>query len=340
MDLITLPNRGETEVEVPPWSPPAPAIAGNGTLDSALTTTVPKELVHRAALAEVFLTGWRRRTDARFTLTAQWPRSHSFFAPPSSTHHAPSLVAETIRQAVFVLAHAEFGIPLGDHFVMNELDYRTSLDGLAVGPEPAEIRLEARCSAFRRKGTKVTGFRCDLTLYRGGGAIASGGGRFATLAPRVYQRLRAGGGAGTRPPLALPAPVAPQFVGRVSPLDVCLAPTGEAHVWRLRADVTHPTMFDHPVDHVPGMVLIEAACQAASARIYPREYRALSVTSEFHRYAEFSSPCVITLECDPDDDAQVRVTGSQEGEPVYGATLRADAGDRPFSSHEALGPAD
>jgi hypothetical protein len=99
-------------------------------------------------------------------------------------------------------------------------------------------------------------------------------------------------------------------------------------------------MFDHPVDHVPGMVLIEAACQAASARVYPREYRALSVTSEFYRYAEFGSPCVITLQDDPDDAAAVRVTGTQEGEPVYEATLRSDPGDRPFTSHPALGGSD
>jgi hypothetical protein len=340
MDLITLPNHGGIEVTAPSWPPSRSIASRNGGFDSVLTTTVPKELVHRAALAEVFLTGWRRRTDTRFTLTAQWPRSHSFFAPPSSTHHAPLLVAETIRQAVFVLAHAEFGIPLGDHFVMNELDYRTRQEGLVIGSEPAEIRLEASCSAFRRKGTKTTGFRCDLTLYRGGRAIASGGGRFATLTPRVYERLRAGSGVGTRPPLPLPAPVAPQFVGRVSPLDVTLAPTAEARVWRLRADVTHPTMFDHPVDHVPGMVLIEAACQAAAARVYPGAYRVLSVDSVFHRYAEFTSPCVITLQNDPAEDAEVRVTGSQEGELVYEAALRADAGDEPFPSYGTPGRAD
>jgi hypothetical protein len=45
-----------------------------------LTTTVPKEYVHRACLAEVFLTGCTSEGDQRFSLTGQWPRAHTLFS--------------------------------------------------------------------------------------------------------------------------------------------------------------------------------------------------------------------------------------------------------------------
>ncbi len=55
-----------------------------------LTTTVPKELVHRAAVAEVMLTDWERVDDTRFKVAAQWPRGHSFFTPIDGRYHDPS----------------------------------------------------------------------------------------------------------------------------------------------------------------------------------------------------------------------------------------------------------
>ncbi|MGV2917769.1 AfsA-related hotdog domain-containing protein, partial [Streptomyces alfalfae] len=63
-----------------------------------LTTTVPREYVHRAGHAEVFLTGCRRLEGDRFALTGQWPRAHTFFTDADGTRHDPTQAAETIRQ--------------------------------------------------------------------------------------------------------------------------------------------------------------------------------------------------------------------------------------------------
>lgn len=292
-----------------------------------LTTTVPRELVHRAALSEVFITGWKKAGgEAEFELSAQWPRCHSFFTPPASTHHRPMLVAETIRQAVFVLAHAEFGIPLGHHFVMSDLDYSTSRDGLRVGRVPTDIRLEARCSRLRSRGSQVTGFRTDLTLYHGEAPVASGGGTFDSVRPAVYRRLRADRHTAGASGLPLPPALSPEFAGRTSPLDVVLTPARSEREWLLRVDTAHPTMFDHAVDHVPGMVLIEAACQAASALAHPAPFHADTMTASFSRYAELDTPCTVTAEPWPTGGAatpdQVLVTGRQNGEQIFSTRLR------------------
>ena len=43
--------------------------------------TVPRTLVHRAAVSEVLMTGLRVLGDASFRLGAHWPREHSFYSP-------------------------------------------------------------------------------------------------------------------------------------------------------------------------------------------------------------------------------------------------------------------
>src|SRR3954466_6506532 len=91
----------------------APAKGLRGTVDIldafrhvVLTTTVPKEFVHRAAVAEVMLTDWQRTDEAHFKVAAQWPRSHSFFTPSEAGYHDPLIAAETIRQVGTLLGHA------------------------------------------------------------------------------------------------------------------------------------------------------------------------------------------------------------------------------------------
>ncbi|MFE4819365.1 AfsA-related hotdog domain-containing protein, partial [Streptomyces sp. NPDC056704] len=108
-----------------------------------LTTTVPREYVHRSTLAEVFLTGCEQTGDTHYTLTAQWPRAHTFFTTPDGTHHHPLQAAETIRQTGLYLAHAELGIPLGHHFLMRNLHLTTHPQHLTIGPTPTDLTLTA-----------------------------------------------------------------------------------------------------------------------------------------------------------------------------------------------------
>ncbi|MFD6811915.1 AfsA-related hotdog domain-containing protein [Streptomyces anthocyanicus] len=70
------------------------AFANHAGLSSAL----PREYVHKSAHSEVLLTGWKTEGPDTFTVTAQWPRTHAFYAPTDGRHD-PLLLAETVRQA-------------------------------------------------------------------------------------------------------------------------------------------------------------------------------------------------------------------------------------------------
>ncbi|WP_327726238.1 hypothetical protein OG250_46490 [Streptomyces sp. NBC_00487] len=310
---------------------PPKALTGASSLPGAfdhlaLTTTVPKEFVHRAAVAEVLLTGWERTDDTRFTVRAQWPRAHSFFTAVEGRHD-PLIAAETIRQVGSLLAHAEFGVPLGHHFLMWELNIAVHPEQLHIGAAPASLELDITCPDIKRRGRTLAALRYEAVIRRDGQPLATGSASYSCASPTVYQRLRTPHTPPTtHPRLPLTAPVAPQTVGRTSPTDVVLTPLTTPHHWQLRLDTRHPVLFDHPVDHVPGMVLIEAARQA-TATVLPHPLLPLSLTSTFHRYAELHTPCIIKATPTPNPGPNpgphtpVQITGHQNGQPVFHCTV-------------------
>ena len=85
----------------------------------------------------------------------------------------------------------------------------------------------------------------------------------------------------------------------------------------LAVDVTHPVHFDHPLDHIPGMLLLEAARQAALLTIDPAD-RAGKVVSrvdaKFVSFADYDRPVTIrTLEIPAEESADVPYGGAQSG---------------------------
>ncbi|MFB8777841.1 ScbA/BarX family gamma-butyrolactone biosynthesis protein [Streptomyces broussonetiae] len=304
--------------------PGPPALCSPGHAAPArLTTTVPKEYVHRAAIAEVLLTDWVRTADDHFTVTAQWPRLHAYFATADG-YHDPLIAAETIRQAGLLLAHAAYDVPLGHHFVMWDLAVDLAPDHLRLRPQPAAVTLQITCQDIKYRGGRLAGMRLALTLHRDGRPAGTAAATLTCVTPAVYRRLRAPHTDGGHPePRPLPAPVPPHLVGRHHPGDVVLAPTTRPRRWELRADTSHPVLFDHPVDHVPGMVLLEAARQAALAD-HGRAGLPTTITSEYLRYAELDTPCYVealALPTTTGDTADLLITAHQNDAPVFVATL-------------------
>ncbi|MEV6618691.1 AfsA-related hotdog domain-containing protein [Streptomyces sp. NPDC051051] len=80
-------------------------------------------------------------------------------------------------------------------------------------------------------------------------------------------------------------------------------------------------MFDHPVDHVPGLALLEAADQAARALLSPASLAPTAIEATYWRYVEFDQPCRIEAESLA-EPGSVRVTGVQEGEPAFRVDFR------------------
>ncbi|MET8541741.1 ScbA/BarX family gamma-butyrolactone biosynthesis protein [Kitasatospora sp. NPDC004799] len=310
---------------------PGPAAAAAPV--TRLTSTVAKEYVHRACHAEVFLTGGEQLTDTTFAVTAQWPRAHTFFSTPDGTGHDPLQAAETIRQAGLYLAHTRFGVPLDHKFMMWNLDYTTRPHQLLIGAAPTDLTLECRLAAQPRRSGSTVDFTLDTVVWRGPQPAATGYARFTTVPDATYQRLRRGRHDAGLPvaPIVTAEPLPPARVGRLRPCDVVLTPANAPGSWRLTPDFRHPILFDHVNDHIPGMVLLEAARQAANALSSPATVTPTAAATTFHRYAEHDAPITVTARHTPaeaPDARTITVTGHQHGEPVFTTLLTAHPNHR------------
>lgn len=301
-----------------------PVITGTASAPDRLTTTVPREYVHRAATSEVLLTGWTRMSPDTFRTDAQWPRAHCLFTPVSRRWQDPLLIAESIRQAGLLLAHAELGVPLDHHFALRTMTFDAVAAALAIDNRPTDVEIEVSCHDRKLRGDCLSNVRYEFVLNRDGAALGTGQITTTILPPAVYRALRRGrstvsgtGGA------ELVAPEAPAVVGRRHPADVVLGPE-VGGVRQLRVDPTHPAFFDHVVDHVPGMVLLEASRQAVTAHVARPGVLLLAVATEFTRYVEFDDPCWIRVHPQGTDATGFVVTAHQAGREAFRCTIRAE----------------
>ncbi|MEU2020811.1 ScbA/BarX family gamma-butyrolactone biosynthesis protein [Streptomyces sp. NPDC016469] len=270
-------------------------------------------MAHRPDTRDLFPTGVARLSDTRFRVPAHWPRAHRFFTPVGG-HQDPLLIAETMRQAAMLVCHAELGVPLGDAFVMWELRYTTAAAHLVLGDEPWDVMVEVNCSDIRRRGRGLGSMRVDFLLRRAGAVLAVCGSRISCTSAAAYHRLR-GHRSDAAPVPRLP-PLAPRTAGRAAERDVVLAPPVAPGRWPLRLDTGHPTLFGRPNDHVPGILLLEAARQAANATV--PGFLPVTLRSDFLRYVELDRPCWIEAAATP---AGVLVRAEQEGDTVFTCAL-------------------
>ncbi|MEU7061717.1 ScbA/BarX family gamma-butyrolactone biosynthesis protein [Streptomyces sp. NPDC046197] len=304
--------------------------------------TLPKELVHRAAIAEVFLTDAERRNEDEVLLAAQLPRLHPFHDDTLGprTHHDPLMVLEACRQAIFVVAHRYLDVPLDHKFLLRTVELNV-LDpaALAPGATPTEAVIDARIEHRLRSRTGMTGLQLRFTTTIGAREAMSARIDYSWMPPEDWTRLRAGQRRAlglTEPPVALRGSRAhPALVGRRDPANTVISPprTTSDGGWRARlvAETTHPTLYDHWVDHVPGMLELEAFRQLAlAAAVAPGTKRRpmvlpVGLVARFRRFAEMDLPLeCLTAPVLP--GADVECTLHQLGAPV--AEARISLADR------------
>ncbi|MCY0934581.1 ScbA/BarX family gamma-butyrolactone biosynthesis protein [Streptomyces sp. H34-S4] len=275
--------------------------AQQDALRSALRfdSTVPRAMVHRAAIAEVFLTDSRRVPDQTDTyeVAAQLPRAH-IMGEQSGTHDFLLLI-EMLRQAGVFLAHTYEDVPLDESFIFRHLQTEVrDQSALRTGDRPARAVATLTVLPQRKRNGRVQAidFSGSLAIEDKHALQCSGGLAFFTRG--VYQALRER----RRRTLAdtigvLPTHVAavPASVGRRDPYNVVITrpvAAGEsAFAATVLSDTTHPHLFDHQLDHVPGNLLLEAARQLAAASVsslHAISAHGLQVTSMDAQFQEFA----------------------------------------------------
>lgn len=290
-----------------------------------------KRYAGKVALDEVFVVDWGQEDDLTHSVGVLWPRRHAFYIP-APHRYTLLLFTESVRQSLAVATHLGLGVPVGHRMGWERLSCSVSPDALAIGPDPAAIEMTITYTLVERRRSGIARMAARIRAVRDGMLLGTALVRYAAYPPTLYDRLR-GDHADAREAFARalpPGPAAdPALVGRTDPHDVVLAPeasrAGNAprDRWTLRTDTSHTVLYDHPHDHIPGMVLLEAVSQAAQAAAAPRNIVLTGFDTSFSRYVEFDLPCTVHVD-EPEVDAGLvhqRVSGFQGGESVFASEV-------------------
>lgn len=255
-------DMGDDEAGVPP---------GEGPRRLSFEQTVPRSLVHRAALAEVYVADSLQTGDDEFTLAVQVPRGHCVWFDRRVSYHDPLATAEAARQGVYVIVHRHVGLPAGMTFNLQRLELGVEdLDGYRDTGAPLQGLLTLRVVKQTHSRGALGSMSLDgdiavdgkLLVRVGGDVVFLAADDFAAL--RAYHRRR-------NPPESAPPPAVgpaldPAACGRLDRRNSVL---GEAWAedgterFPLVIDERHPSFFDHGYDHAPGPLIVEAYRQAA-----------------------------------------------------------------------------
>ncbi|MEV7388068.1 ScbA/BarX family gamma-butyrolactone biosynthesis protein [Streptomyces sp. NPDC091215] len=287
---------------------------------------VAKDLVHKHDADQVLLSGLRRLAEDEFLIAADWTDTSGLAATRHSHQDGAVLLTETIRQTFPLLAHAGYAVPFGDRLLWDEYRYTLNLTALRDGGTGGRPDLHVRCHDVVRRRGRVSGLSLDITVLRDGEQLATAHTRFSIQSPAIYERLRGPHGDAHRMlELARSRPLPPPVSGTSDEFrDAVLSPTDARDRWQLRIDTRHPMYFDHPSDHAPGILLLEAAKQAARAVRHPRAGVAEAMETIFHRYVELDSPCRVDAQLLPDDQlgrARLLVTMHQDDRLCFTALV-------------------
>ncbi|MFH8492476.1 ScbA/BarX family gamma-butyrolactone biosynthesis protein [Streptomyces longisporoflavus] len=275
-------------IRIDEFTPPIPA----------RTNAVPARLIGKTSDEEVLVHGWERTSGTTHRVTARWPQVHRFYNPPTfGGSFSPLLFVETVRQALSLLCHEALHIPLEHRLGWSYCASTADPNELVNDSRPGEVELEVvHAVPDPRKKSRSARLTAHVQASRNGRPLGAAHIKYTAHPPALYNRLRgehADAHKATDTALPPGPPLPAELVSRADAADVVISPTDAPRRWLLRADTTHPILFDHAHDHMPGMVLLEAASQAVLSMAAPRQSMPMTFRTEFNRYVELDAPCWI-----------------------------------------------
>ncbi|WP_255773710.1 ScbA/BarX family gamma-butyrolactone biosynthesis protein [Paenarthrobacter sp. AR 02] len=264
--------------------------------DLSFDHPVPRRLVHRSAMSEVFVTDVHQQEDHLFLVAAQWPRWHVFYGS-SSEGYDSALIYETLRQATILVAHTQLGVPLSSRFLLPHMEVAKEEVRGPDGGRPADVTLFVRVSGLKSGSRGATSLQVDAQFLVENTVVATASAGARILNENTYERFRRREVMNPQATaLPLPVGISEAVLGCLSSRNVVLGGSSTAGSWVLRVDTSHPIYFDHPIDHVPGALLTEAARQCIRAFVGQADLDVRSYSARFHKLVELTAKTTLSVE--------------------------------------------
>ncbi|WP_329216751.1 gamma-butyrolactone biosynthesis protein [Streptomyces sp. NBC_01485] len=306
----------------------------------SFTGTVDRALVHRAAVAEVFVTDSAQLSGNQFLVAAQLPRVHGYYSDhvTSPAAYDPLLLLEVFRQAGIQATHRYMNAPLRSSYIFDGCDLRIhSHSALGIGALPGEVLMRGTIIEEKTRKGVLCGGLMEIDATIGGRPVASVLFDFRWIPSETWRALRSR----MRSTLQQEASrayhtdrrLAPAVVGRRSTENVVLADATvhgrEVHA-QVVVDQAHPALFDHPLDHIPGAVIFESLRQTSlytAHELFGLSPRGLAVSrcrTTFSRIGEFELPTdcrAVVLGSSTPNQLDLELSLTQEGDEIASADI-------------------
>lgn len=255
------------------------ARAAAGAAQSGVATQPERwpahHLLHRPSTAEGLMLGTVAPVAQDFTLSARLPEGHTLYNDDPGAFHDPHFALESMRRSVLFVAHQYFRVPSERPVVLASTEVAiTELEPWRRNGHPAHIAVDMELHPADVINGVPRGLGCQARLAIDDVVCGTAKAHLVFLMPKVYQSHRARERAASRTDRFGPAADAlretrprPESVGRSDPRNVVISlplPHQDDLVRvQVAADAAHPVFTAEATDHVPAVVLLEAARQTA-----------------------------------------------------------------------------
>lgn len=263
--------------------------------------TVARQMVHRAAVSEVFVTDAVRVAEKQVRVAVQLPTSHAYFGDHTCDHVDPLLLLEAARQAGIYGSHL-VSIPLSDTMLISGSTLAlTRPDLLRAAARPIRLVITDTFEARKPGAKKSRSGHVTQRIELDGAFVATHRLDALVMTHEQHAVVRSMVREGPIPTTAQmpdephPLAVEPADVGRTHPGNVVLAAAEsgpDGHRALVAPRFGNRALFDHVYDHLPGAVLTEAARQLALLAARSPDADVVGIAARFPRFAELDRPLV------------------------------------------------
>lgn len=274
-----------------------------------LDRTVPRNLVHRRSVHEVFLTDYEQVNDDEMIAAAEIPRTHKYFNDHVRNPSGPDplLLIEISRQSGIVMTEEFLGAPSGTQLVLLSLSgtffkelFEQHGERIAFVTVTTDVVAKRIVKGVPKRVTIQCTVRDEDTEL--GQFVFS----YQCWPKALYSRKRGDLPLSDTYEQASASLVRPALVDRRLSENVLLSPLGiddYSSRYKVVMDYAHGSMFDHPLDHVPGMAQLEAIRQVVQLELSNDERHDLinspkpvRFSAQFRDFAELGVPLAVSID--------------------------------------------
>jgi hypothetical protein len=292
--------------------------------------TVARQMVHRAAVSEVFVTDAVQVAEKQVRVAVQLPPSHAYFGDHAGGHVDPLLLLEAARQAGIYGSHI-VAIPLSDTMLISGSTLvLTRPDLLRTATQPLRLVVTDTFEARKPGAKKSRSGHVTQRIELDGTPVATHRLDALVITHEQHAVVRSMVREGPAPTTAQmpdephPLAVEPTEVGRTHPANVVLAAaesSPDGHRALVAPRFGNRALFDHVYDHLPGAVLTEAARQLALLATGTPDAEVLGISARFPRFAELDRPTVASTPAVRPGTREIPVRFTQDGAEVTSVTV-------------------